>query len=55
MGRVAEIKQWEKAEGRVFVNGELWNAVGDVRFMIGDRAVIERVEGLTLRVKPFED
>lgn len=55
LGRVVEVKQWEEAEGRVFVNGELWSAISDVPLMKGNKAIIESVEGLTLRVKPFED
>ena len=54
LGKVGEIKQWRKTEGRVFVNGELWRAVSDVPLLTGDNAVIQNVEGLTLRVKPFK-
>ena len=55
LGRVVEIMQWEKTEGRVFVNGELWSAVSDVPLAKGDKAVIEDVQGLTLRVKAFSE
>lgn len=54
LGKIVEVKQWEKNEGRVFVNGELWSAVSDIPLMRGDKAVIERVEGLTLKVKPLD-
>jgi len=53
LGKVAEVKQWETSEGRVFVNGELWKAVSDVPLSTGDKAIIQSVEGLTLRVKPL--
>ncbi len=53
LGKVVEVKQWEKNEGRVFVNGELWSAVSDAPLTKGDKAIIERVDGLTLKVKPF--
>ena len=53
LGKVAEVKQWQTSEGRVFVNGEMWRAVSDVPLLTGDKAVIQSVEGLTLRVKPF--
>lgn len=53
LGKVAEVKQWQTSEGRVFVNGELWRAVSDAPLLTGDKAVIQSVEGLTLRVKPF--
>jgi membrane-bound ClpP family serine protease len=55
LGKVGKVKQWEKTEGQVFVNGELWRAVSDIPLITGDQAVIENVEGLTLRVKPFKD
>ena len=55
LGKVGEIKQWRETEGRVFVNGELWRAVSDVPLLTGDNAVIQNVEGLTLRVKPCKD
>jgi membrane-bound serine protease (ClpP class) len=55
LGRVGKVKQWEKTEGQVFVNGELWRAVSEVPLLRGDKAVIQNVEGLTLRVKPFND
>ena len=55
LGKVGEIKQWRKTEGQVFVNGELWKAVSDVPLLTGDNAVIQNVEGLTLRVKPCKD
>jgi membrane-bound ClpP family serine protease len=55
LGKMGEIKQWRETEGRVFVNGELWRAVSDVPLLTGDNAVIQNVEGLTLRVKPCKD
>jgi len=53
--KVGQIKQWRETEGQVFVNGELWRAVSDVPLLTGDNAVIQNVEGLTLRVKPCKD
>jgi membrane protein implicated in regulation of membrane protease activity len=53
LGKAVEVKQWQTSEGRVFVNGELWRAVSDVPLSTGDKAIIQNVEGLTLRVKPF--
>jgi len=48
LGKVGEVKQWKENEGNVFVNGELWQAVGEVPFLPGDKVVIQNVEGLTL-------
>jgi membrane-bound serine protease (ClpP class) len=54
LGKVGEVKQWQKTEGKVFVNGELWQAVSDASLLPGDRVVIQNVEGLTLEVKPWK-
>ena len=52
LGKVGKVKYWQKGEGKVFVNGELWSAVSNDALMAGDKAVVEKVEGLTLSVKP---
>ena len=54
-GKVGEVKQWKKDEGKVFVNGELWQAVSEVPLLPGDRVVIQKVEGLTLKVNYWKD
>ena len=38
--------------GKVFIEGEYWNAVSDVPVEAGQPVEIVKVEGLTLRVKP---
>jgi membrane-bound serine protease (ClpP class) len=38
--------------GKVFVEGEYWNATSDVPIEVGQPVVITAVDGLTLRVKP---
>lgn len=55
LGKVVEVRQWEKKEGRVFVNGELWNAISDLPLTEGDKAVIEDVNGLLLKVRHIAD
>jgi len=55
LGKVGEIKQYQQTEGQVFVNGELWRALSDVPLLPGDKVIIQAVDGLTLRVKPFKD
>jgi len=55
LGKVGEVKQWQKTEGQVFVNGELWQAVSDAPLLPGDRVVIQNVGGLTLGVKPWRE
>jgi membrane-bound ClpP family serine protease len=55
LGKVGEVKQWKKNEEKVFVNGELWQAVSEIPLLPGDRVVIQNVEGLTLRVNYWKD
>jgi len=55
IGKVVEIKRWNKSEGQVLVNGELWNAVCDVPLTQGSKAVILDIEGLTLKLKSHEN
>jgi membrane-bound ClpP family serine protease len=54
LGKVGKVKYWQKGKGKVFVNGELWSAVSNDTLVAGDKAVVERVEGLTLNVKPSD-
>jgi membrane-bound ClpP family serine protease len=55
IGKVVEIKRWDKTEGQVLVNGELLRAVCDVPLPQGSQAVILDMEGLTLKLKPYEN
>ena len=55
IGKVVEIKRWDKTEGQVLVNGELWKAVCEVPLLNGGKAVVQGIEGLTLNLKPYED
>ncbi len=41
--------------GKVFVEGELWNAYSDEEIQKGEEVVVEGVEGLKLKVKKFEE
>jgi len=54
-GLVGEIGVAETAlapSGKVFVHGELWNAVAHINISAGERVVVRHVDGLTLRVDP---
>ena len=55
LGKVGEVKQWKNNEGKVFVNGELWQVVNKVPLFPGDRVVIQNVEGLILKVNYWKD
>ena len=54
MGKVVEIRRWNKTEGQVLINGELWSAVCEVPLPVGGKAVVQGIEGLTLKLKPYE-
>ena len=51
VGKVGEVKRWRDLEGKIFINGETWNARSDRPLFPGDNAVIEKVEGFVLTVK----
>ena len=52
-GELVDIHQWDGQEGQVFVRGEMWKAVSEVSFTKGDKALIQQVEGLILKVQPI--
>jgi membrane-bound serine protease (ClpP class) len=41
-------------EGKVFVHGELWNAIASVDVAAGQEVLVRQVDGLTLRVDPIK-
>ena len=49
---VAAIGRIDGQSGKVFVEGELWNATSEAPIEAGQAAEIVGVEGLTLKVKP---
>jgi membrane-bound ClpP family serine protease len=55
LGEVIDVRQWQGKEGQVVIKGELWKAVSEVPFKKGDKAIIQQVEGLTLKIKPSGD
>ena len=38
-------------EGKVFVHGELWNAIADEDINIGEKVEVSEVDNMTLKVK----
>ena len=55
IGKVVEIRRWNKTEGQVLINGELWSAVCEVSLPVGGKALVQGIEGLTLKLKPYEN
>jgi membrane protein implicated in regulation of membrane protease activity len=50
LGKVVEVKEWCNGQGRVLVDGELWKATSCDPQRPGDRAVVQGVDGLVLRI-----
>lgn len=62
VGHIGTVRSWDEPTGRVLVDGALWRARccagadGDVpELRSGDPIVVERLDGLTLGVRPAED
>jgi membrane-bound serine protease (ClpP class) len=60
-GRTGVVRSWDEDGGQVFVDGALWRARTSwaeeeaVELGAGDPVVVERVNGLTLAVRPAEE
>jgi membrane-bound ClpP family serine protease len=50
LDKVVEVKKWRNGEGRALVDGELWQAASDDHLQPGDRAVVQKVNGLVLKI-----
>jgi membrane-bound ClpP family serine protease len=55
VGKEVKVEKWQGTNGIVFIYGELWKATSDGPLLLGDKAIIEKVDGLLLRVKPRND
>lgn len=61
MGRLGVVRNWSEPDGSVLVDGALWRARRSlcdeepVELHEGDTVVVERLDGLTLAVRPAED
>jgi membrane-bound serine protease (ClpP class) len=54
-GATGRVASWEGTSGWVHVAGENWRAVGPADLQPGQRAKVERMEGLTLTVAPVHE
>jgi membrane-bound serine protease (ClpP class) len=52
VGQVGEARSPLAPQGKVFVNGELWDAVSPLPVAVGERVRVQRVDGLVLEVEP---
>ena len=56
VGETANVYVWNAdGTGKVFTHGEYWNARGPATLKPGDLVEVERVEGMTLTIKPRGD
>ncbi len=51
VGMVGEVRQASEREGKVFVNGELWNAEAEEKIEPGDKVEVVEVHNLKLKVE----
>jgi membrane-bound ClpP family serine protease len=54
-GKTVEIKYWKDKSGIVLFHAERWQAVSEKPMQPGEKAIVEEVSGLTLKVKPHMD
>lgn len=52
VGEIGVAKTALAPEGKIFVHGEIWNAVSNAPVAAGDEVRVESVDGLTLAVRP---
>ena len=65
IGQIGVVRSWAEPSGKVSLDGALWQAASSPRgrstrtqspsSTSGDRVVVERLDGLTLSVRPAED
>lgn len=63
IGQLGVVRRWEEPRGKVLVDGALWHARrswpddehGQAELHEGDPIVVERLDGLTLAIRPAED
>ena len=54
VGLTGEAKTDIYDKGQVFIHGELWNAWSEEPLKAGDKVVVEKIDNLKLKVKPFK-
>jgi membrane-bound ClpP family serine protease len=53
-GKMVEIKSWEDKSGIVLFHAERWQAVSDKQMQPGEKAIVEEVSGLTLKISKIQ-
>jgi len=52
-GKTVQIKSWDYKSGIVLFHAERWQAESDKPMQPGEKAIVEEINGLTLRIKPY--
>ena len=55
IGEIGVAQSALQPEGKVFVHGELWDAVSSANIAPGTRVLVKRVDGLRLEVEPVKE
>jgi membrane-bound serine protease (ClpP class) len=53
VGETGVVQTALSPQGKVFVHGELWDAIASAPLPAGQMVVVQRVDGLTLEVAPL--
>jgi membrane-bound serine protease (ClpP class) len=54
IGEIGVAQSALQPEGKVFVHGELWDAVSSANVVPGERVLVKRIDGLRLEVEPVK-
>ena len=54
-GKTVQIKSWDYKSGIVLFHAERWQAESDKPMQPGEKAIVEEIIGLTLRIKPYRE
>ncbi len=49
-GKLVVVQKWHFGEGRVLLEGEIWKAIGCDFLRPGEKAVVQKIDGLILTV-----
>jgi membrane-bound serine protease (ClpP class) len=52
IGEVGVVQTALSPQGKVFVHGEIWDAMSSMNVAVGERVIVRRVDGLQLEVDP---
>lgn len=50
VGKEVKVIKWQFTYGIVFFNGEIWKATSNSKLLPGDKAIIDKIDGLLLTV-----